>query len=150
MPIIALLTWLLTAVGGFVMLGMWLSRGGVRAGQAGAATGAGTAGGTTGTGLPTRLVPALIFGHFLLAAVGLVVWIAYVVTDTESLVWIALVLLVLVAVLGDVMFFRWLGGVRRRESTIETGFPKPLVYGHGVFAVITVVLVLLIGLGVGS
>jgi uncharacterized membrane protein YeiB len=39
----------------------------------------------------------LIFGHFALAAVGLVVWILYVITDTTALAWTAFVLLVPVA-----------------------------------------------------
>lgn len=49
------------------------------------------------------------------------------------------------------MFVRWLGGQRRRAAdTIESRFPTAIVYGHGVLAVTTVVLVLLTALGVGG
>jgi manganese efflux pump family protein len=54
---------------------------------------------------------------------------------------------VLVAVLGDVLFFRWWRS--RHEPTPESGLPVAVVYLHGLFAVATVVLVLLVGLGVG-
>jgi hypothetical protein len=135
MPVAALITWIITAVLGFTMLGLWLSRGGLRAAQAS---------GTT----PTRLVPQLIFGHFLLAAAGLILWIIYVITDTEVLTWIAFAVLVLVAILGDVMFLRWRRS--RTEGTPEARFPVAVVYGHGLFAVVTVVLVLLSALGVGG
>ncbi|GIG60048.1 hypothetical protein Lfu02_44200 [Longispora fulva] len=132
MAVAALITWLVTAVLGVSMLGMWLAGGGVRA-----------AGGT-----PTRLVPPLIFGHFLLAASGLVVWIIYLIVDKDALTWVAFGLLVLVATLGDVMFLRWRRS--RAQSTPEARFPVALVYGHGLFAVTTVVLVLLTALGVGE
>ena len=36
MSIAALITWIITALGGFVLLGTWLSRGGLRARDAGA------------------------------------------------------------------------------------------------------------------
>jgi hypothetical protein len=52
------------------MLGLWLSKGGMRAAQSDAT-------------IPTRLVPPLIFSHFLLAAAGLIVWIVYVIIDNE-------------------------------------------------------------------
>jgi hypothetical protein len=132
MAVAALVTWLVTAVLGAVLLVRWATRGGVSGGGA----------------APTRLVPALVFGHLLLAVAGLIVWIAYLVADVESLIWVAFALLVLVAVLGDVMFFRWWGS--RRQATPESGLPVAVVYGHGLFAVVTVVLVLLAGLGVGA
>jgi hypothetical protein len=56
MEVAALVTWVITALGGFVLLGTWLSRGGMRARDAGA----------------SRFPPGLILGHFLLAATGLV------------------------------------------------------------------------------
>ncbi|WP_412538256.1 hypothetical protein R8Z50_20635 [Longispora sp. K20-0274] len=135
MALAALLTWLVTAVLGFTMLGMWLAGGGLGAAQESGVT-------------PTRLVPPLIFGHFLLAASGLVVWIVYLIVDEHALTWVAFGLLVLVATLGDVMFLRWRRS--RTAATPEARFPLPLVYGHGLFAVTTVVLVLLTALGVGE
>ena len=130
MDIAALITWLLTAVGGFVMLGMYISKGGHRAG-----------------GAETRLAPGLVFGHFALAAIGLVVWIIYVIAGGEALAWTAFVLLLPVALLGFTMFARWLSS--RKASTVEANFPLMVVLGHGLFAATTLVLVLLTALGLG-
>ena len=57
----ALIAWVVTAAGGFVLLAIWLQRGGMRQ-----ATAAGS-----------RIRPPLILSHFLLAAIGLVIWIIY-------------------------------------------------------------------------
>ena len=141
MSIAALITWVITALGGVVLLGTWLSRGGLRARDAGA----------------SRFPPGLIFGHFLLAATGLVIWIIYVITDTKALTWVALAILAVVAALGFTMVGRW----RQDRAAIATGgagaarppeqhFPVAVVYVHGLLAVATVVLVLLTALGVGS
>ena len=142
MDIAALVTWVITALGGFYMLGTWLSHGGARGG---------------GSHLP---VP-VIFGHFALAAIGLVVWIIYVVADTEALAWTAFILLVPVALLGFVMLARWIP-VHRAQTTAPAGagagqgvpaerhFPVAVVLAHGLFAVVTVVLVLLSALSVGG
>lgn len=137
MSIAALVLWLVTAGGGFYLLVRWLARGGVR--QAGV----------------TRLSPPLIFGHFLLAALGLVVWIAYLVLDNDTLGWVALGVLVAVALLGFTMFFRWLPTYRSRTQLIEAvpaerSFPIPVVLAHGALAATTIVVVLLANLGVGG
>jgi hypothetical protein len=135
MAIAALVSWIVTAGLGFTMLGLWLSKGGLRAAQSDAT-------------VPTRLVPPLIFSHFLLAASGLVVWIVYVIIGSAILTWIAFGLLVLVAILGDVMFLRWRHS--RTEATPEARFPVAVVYTHGLLAVTTIVLVLLTALGIGG
>jgi len=100
--------------------------------------------------------------HFLLAATGLVLWIIYVATDTTALAWVAFILLVPVAALGFTMLVRWLPTYRQRGTLTsaaqtatatdpaERHFPVPVVAGHGVVAVVTVVLVLLTALGVGG
>ncbi|HET6751638.1 MAG TPA: hypothetical protein VFL71_20530 [Actinomycetes bacterium] len=145
MDVAALIAWVVTAGGGFVLLGTWIARGGPRQAQAGA----------------SRFPPALIFGHFALAATGLVVWIIYVATGTEALAWVALVLLLGVAVLGLTMVTRWRqeraalavaagGSPAGAERPAEQHFPVPVVYLHGLLAVTTVVLVLLAALGVGG
>ncbi|MCX4649721.1 MULTISPECIES: hypothetical protein [unclassified Streptomyces] len=140
MDIAALITWVITALGGFYMLGTWLSRGGVKAGN-------------------SRLPVPVIFGHFALAAVGLVVWIIYVITDKDVLAWTAFGLLVPVALLGFAMLARWLPVHRARSAAAASGaesepaeryFPVSVVAGHGLFAVVTVVLVLLTALGIGG
>ncbi|MGW6484166.1 hypothetical protein ACWGDS_41125 [Streptomyces sp. NPDC055059] len=140
MDIAALITWVITALGGFYMLGTWLSRGGVKAGN-------------------SRLPVPVIFGHFALAAVGLVVWIIYVITDKDVLAWTAFGLLVPVALLGFAMLARWLPVHWARSAAAASGaesepaeryFPVSVVAGHGLFAVVTVVLVLLTALGIGG
>jgi hypothetical protein len=156
MSIAALITWLITALGGFYLLGTWLARGGVRRQQ-------------TGT---TRFPAPVIFGHFLLAAIGLVVWVVYVVAGARALAWAAFIILLPVALLGFTMLARWIPVHRARTASstgraatdgsatapaaeepavpAERGFPVPVVVGHGLFAVVTVVLVLLTALGVGG
>ncbi|MER0481049.1 hypothetical protein ABR737_22400 [Streptomyces sp. Edi2] len=141
MAIAALITWVITALGGFYMLGTWLSRAGAKAGN-------------------SRLPVPVVFGHFALAAVGLVVWIGYVITDKDVLAWTAFGLLVPVALLGFTMLARWIPVYRARAAApaaaeeqsgpAERYFPVPVVAGHGLFAVVTVVLVLLTALGIGG
>lgn len=137
MDIAALVTWLATALGGFYMLGTWIARGGLK-------------GGTSHLPVP------VVLGHFALAAVGLIVWIVYLVTGGNALAWAALGLLLPVALLGFAMFARWLPVHRDRASApvggdvavpAERHFPVAVVVGHGLFAVVTVVLVLLTALG---
>ncbi|OKI44861.1 hypothetical protein [Micromonospora sp. CB01531] len=130
MAVAALITWLVTAVGGFVMLGIWISRGGHRPDSG------------------TRLAPGLVFGHFALAAIGLVLWIVYLAVDKTALAWVAFALLLPVALLGFTMLARWIPA--RRAGTAESRFPVPVVVGHGLFAAATLVLVLLAALGVGG
>lgn len=137
MGIAALITWVITALGGFYLLYTWISRGGPRKPST------------------SHFPPALIFGHFALAAIGLVIWIVYVITDSEALSWVAFVLLVPVAALGFTMLLRWLPTYRNRTTAAadppaERHFPIAVVGGHGLFAVVTVVLVLLAALGVGG
>ena len=136
----ALITWLLTAAGGFVLLLVWVSRGGMRQTEPG-----------------NRIRPPLILSHFLLAATGLVLWIVYVFSDSDVLAWIAFAILVVVALLGWTMFAIWLKrrrGQAAASQTVEAGapaeqhFPVSVVALHGVLAVATVVLVFLAALDV--
>ncbi|MPZ25734.1 MAG: hypothetical protein GEV12_04615 [Micromonosporaceae bacterium] len=129
MGVAALVTWLVTAVGGFAMLGIWLTRGGHR------------------TGGDSRLAPGLLFSHAALAAAGLVVWIVYLIAGGDALAWVAFVLLLPVALLGFTMFGRWLSS--RHTTAVESRFPVTIVLGHGVLAATTLVLVLLTAAGVG-
>ncbi len=140
---VALIAWLLTAAFGFVMLTIWLSRGGMR----------------PQPGSESRIRPPLILGHFLLAATGLVLWIVYVATDSDALAWIAFLILLLVALLGWSMFaITWrarepVGEVIAHSVTSgrpEEHFPKVVIGLHGLLAVTTVILVFLATIGVGS
>lgn len=137
MDIAALIAWLVTASGGFYLIGVWVRGGGVPQQRTGA----------------TRFTPPLIFGHPLLAASGLVVWIVYMLSDdSEVLAWTAFGLLVPVALLGFAMLFRWLGGrsTASSERAAEQRLALPAVLAHGVLAVTTVVVVLLAALDAGS
>ena len=139
----ALIAWVLTAGGGFILLTIWLARGGMQQGREGGG----------------RIRPPLILSHFLLAATGLVIWIVYLWKDKDVLAWIAFAILAVVAALGWTMFAIWL---RRRQARgaiaeavspdtpAEQHFPVSIVGLHGVLAVTTVVLVFLTAVGVGG
>ena len=142
----ALIAWLLTAGGGFVLFAIWFSRGGLRQRESG------------------RIRPGLILSHAGLAATGLVLWIVYVATDSDALAWIAFVLLVIVVAFGWTMFAIWAKQRQSRQASAaaagsaagepaapaEQHFPVPIVALHGVLAVVTLVLVLLAALEVGE
>jgi hypothetical protein len=139
----ALIAWVVTAGGGFVLLSIWLARGGMRQGR--------EAG--------TKIRPPLILTHFLLAATGLVIWIIYLASDKDALAWVALAILGVVALLGWTMFAIWYQRRRREpvtgaaaggERPAEQHFPVPIVALHGLLAVTTVVLVFLTAIGVGD
>jgi manganese efflux pump family protein len=135
MDVAALITWVITAAGGSVLLGTWIAKGGHRRDG------------------HSRLPAGVVFGHFLLAAVGLVLWIVYVATDSDSLTWVAFAIVAVAAVLGFVLVSRWLPQIRAGGAaapagppTAERQFPVPVVVLHGVLAAATVVLVLVAAL----
>ena len=128
----ALISWVLTAGGGFILLAIWLRNGGMS------------------QRAPGEIRPYLILSHFALAATGLLLWIIYVATDSDALAWIAFVLLAVVAILGFTMFAIWYqrrqgmtaaGQAEPMGTPAEQGFPVAVVGLHGLLAVITVVLV---------
>jgi hypothetical protein len=140
MAIASLVVWILTASGGAFLLAKWVRGGGHRA--------------STASSLP----PAVVFGHFVLAAVGLVLWIVYVITDNHSIGWVGVALLAPVVILGFVMVVRWQSARRSAAATHpsstagtpsasqdapERAFPVPVVVAHGLLAVATIVLALL-------
>ncbi|HZM32384.1 MAG TPA: hypothetical protein VFB77_17930 [Acidimicrobiales bacterium] len=137
MDVAALIAWLLTATGGFVLLGTWIAKGGHRRDAA----------------RPSRFPPGLVFGHFLLAALGLVLWIVYLAADSDGLTWVAFAIVAVAALLGFALLFRWLPQVRDRAApsgdataTAEAQFPIPVVVLHGLLGATTLVLVLLAAL----
>jgi hypothetical protein len=145
---VALVTWVLTAGGGFLMLGLWLKHGGMRQSEAPG----------------DRIRSARILSHFALAATGLVIWIVYVATDSGALAWVAFALLAVVALLGFSMLAVWLrqrggepavagaGGTdpRQEGAPAEQHFPTAVVALHGLLAATTLVLVLLVAAGVAG
>jgi hypothetical protein len=140
----ALIVWILTAGGGFILLGVWLRNDGLqRARESG-----------------QRIRPPLLFSHFLLAATGLVLWIIYIANDSDTIKWIAFALLLIVALLGFTMLAIWAS--RRRTPTVgatetspaslpaEQHFPVSIVTLHGLAAATTLVLVFLANIGIGD
>jgi manganese efflux pump family protein len=136
----ALISWIVTAGGGFVLLALWLRHGGMRQREPG-----------------RRIRPPLILSHFALAATGLVLWIIYLIGDSDALAWIAFAMLVAVALLGWTMFAIWWQRRQARATVAaaspsaeppEQYFPVSIVTLHGLLAVTTVVLVFLAALGV--
>jgi hypothetical protein len=138
----ALIAWVVTAGGGFVLLALWLRHGGMSQREPG-----------------RQIRPPLILSHFALAAAGLVLWIVYLASDSGALAWIAFAILVAVALLGWTMFAIW---YQRRQARVtdasvstpgvpaEHHFPVAVVTLHGLLAVTTVVLVFLAAVGVGT
>jgi hypothetical protein len=138
MSLAALATWITTAGGGLYLLTIWLIEYD-REFQSAAAT---------------RLPVPVISAHALLAVAGLVVWVAYLITDIPRLAWAAAIILAVVATLGVIMAARWVKVYRVQGSPPARGrlamagppernFPLPVVIGHGVFALATIVLVVL-------
>jgi manganese efflux pump family protein len=124
----ALACWLLTAGSGSYILGRWISRGVVRRVLSGGPV----------------FQPAVIVGHFGLAATGLAVWTAFAITGQAGLAWAGVGLLVPVAGLGMALLVLTSAAAppaRRRRM------PVLAVVGHGVLASGTVLLVLLAALG---
>jgi len=100
LSLIALLTWIVTAGVGLYLLSIWLIEYD-REFQSVAAT---------------RLPPAVLTSHVVLALGGLFVWIGYVIVDQERLAWIAAGAVLLAATLGTFMATRWLGVYRATRS----------------------------------
>jgi hypothetical protein len=164
MRFVALIVWFVTALWGLYMLAVWLiENDATRKGSA-----------------ASRLPLPVILAHVTFAVTGLVVWVAYLLVDRPALAWIAVGILVTIALLGFTMFARWipvyrmaddeislpvaamagrtpgaapagvLGTGPLREQPAEGSFPLLIVLAHGVFAVSTVILVVLTALGVGG
>jgi hypothetical protein len=137
MSAIAASLWLITAVVGTYMLSRTVS-------------GSRNAAGATVSDLPVMLS----FLHPALAVAGLAVFGAYMATLEESFVWIAFADLVLVSVLGELLFTKWLKGRRAaastsspvRRITAEQSIPVEIVALHGLLAGATILLVLLVAL----
>ena len=142
MSIAALITWVITAGFGFFMFSTWLRNGG------------------SSSEASTHFKPPMVFGHFLLAAGGLVLWVVYLFVDSTPLAWVAFADLLVVAVVGDLLAYRWtkdhrvaahaVGSMPLEAGLAEQRIPTPAVVLHGIFAVSTIVLVLLSALEVGE
>jgi hypothetical protein len=100
MSLIALITWIMTAGGGLYLLSIWLIEYD-KDFQSVAAT---------------RLPPAVLTSHVVLALGGLFIWIGYVIVDQDRLAWIAVVAILLAAALGVTMAIRWISVYRTTRA----------------------------------
>jgi hypothetical protein len=128
--IAALALWVITAIGGFTMAGIWIAH----RGPAQYAEG------------DSRLSPGGVGLHFGLAATGLLLWIGYLAADNNAIGWLAFALLPIAAVVGFLMFMTWLAGrgtAPTPEPPAEQKIPPLVVAAHGIFAVLTVGAVLI-------
>ncbi len=126
MGLVAIVTWLITAMLGVYLLYLWLSGGGLRQ-QATKVT---------------RFPAVLVFAHPALALCALGSWITYVLTLERTFAWLAFGVLAASALLGFTMFTRWLGGGRHARGA-EQRFPLLAVLLHGLVGLATFILVLL-------
>jgi manganese efflux pump family protein len=144
MSIAALITWIITAGGGLVLASIWLARRSA-AQRVPANADAGPVDGATRPA--SRLPTPLVFGHAGLAVLGLVLWIIYLANDSHTLARVTAGIVLVVAVLGFTMLARWLGGGGPQHADSDTrpenNFPVPVVAAHGLFAAVTLVLVLI-------
>jgi manganese efflux pump family protein len=157
--IAALVSWVITAGFGISLFVTWLARGGLTQHPRGK---------WFSVNLPPPYFPApLVFSHALLATGGLGVWIVHLLFHSPVAAWIALFMLLPVAVFGFSMFGRWLGSRRLRMRALsppqsrssihdlrrtrllprslilaESRLPALVVVCHGVFGATTIVLVL--------
>lgn len=145
MDIVALYTWMVTILGGLLLLVIWIMEYD-RDFQRSAAT---------------RLPVPVIVTHALIGMGGLLLWIGYLLVDEERLAWAAVAALGTVAFLGLIMAARWVhvyrayahpGASLSRSVAVppERNFPVPVVVAHGVMAVTTLALVVFTALGAGG
>jgi hypothetical protein len=136
MDTVALFTWMATVSLGLILLIIWLMEYD-RDFQSTAAT---------------RLPIPLISTHALLGTGGLVVWGFYLVTDADPLAWTSVADLGVVVILGSIMAIRWVGVYRSyaAPSSMPTAvvtvpperhFPRPVIIIHGIFATVTICVV---------
>jgi hypothetical protein len=138
----ALLAWLATAASGGFVLARWL-----------------LAGGSPRRGTPTAAPPAVILGHVGAGALGLVLWVSFMLSGWVPLAWTALAVLAPVAGLGMGVLLLGLpaparprtetGAVGARAAGRRTRIPVLAVAAHGVLAVTALLLVLMATIGAG-
>jgi hypothetical protein len=133
--IAALLAWLATAASGGWMLARWL-----------------LAGGRPLRRTMTAAPPAVILGHAGAGALGLALWTCFALSGWAALAWIALGILAPVSGLGmGVLLLGLPGPVRPAIGAPGPGrrarIPVLVIVAHGLFAVTTLLLVLMATIG---
>ncbi|MED7922840.1 hypothetical protein SMD20_01235 [Nonomuraea sp. LP-02] len=116
-------TWTIAALAGAYLLRRWLAGGGGRRAKV------------------TRFPLALVLSHPALAVSALACWAAALATGSRALAWLATAGLAAAALLGFVMFTRWLGSGRHGDAV--SGLPVLAVALHGLAGVTVFALVFL-------
>jgi manganese efflux pump family protein len=107
--LLALIAWIITAGGGLYLLSIWLIEYDKDFHSVAA----------------TRLPPAVLASHVMLAGGGLLVWAGYLILDSDRLAWTAVAALGLAATLGLVMAVRWLGVYRAGRAAARARRLEP-------------------------
>ncbi len=117
MPVVALITWIVTALGGLYLLAIWLIEYDPDFQRAAA----------------TRLPVPVVSGHVLFAVGGLVIWLMYLITDEDIFAWATAGILAFVATFGLTMAVRWIGVYRAGPlpSGPSLAGPAPRAGGPG-------------------
>ena len=126
----ALVAWVLTAGGGSVLLAAWLRLGGL--------------------GQREGIRAGRLLTHASVAAGGLLLWIAFLVSDAAALAWAAVAMLLVVAAIGVLMFAGWWRGRTLALHTAvpaDASFPLPIVIVHGLLGLTTLCLAVLAAAG---
>ncbi|WP_406674415.1 hypothetical protein WBK31_05515 [Nonomuraea sp. N2-4H] len=123
MSLATAVAWTIAAIAGIYLLSYGLTGGGLKRAKV------------------TRFPAALVVSHPALAVTALACWAGGLITGNRALVWAAFAGLAAAALLGFVMFTRWLGA--SRHTTAARGFPALAVTLHGVAGVTAFTLVFL-------
>jgi hypothetical protein len=145
MSVAALFTWMATIAAGLILFVIWIIEYDHEFQSA----------------AKTHLPVPVISAHVLLGASGLELWISYLLLDDDRLAWAAAAALGAVALLGLIMAVRWIrvyravpapgpSLTRTTDVPAERNFPLPVVVGHGILAITTLVLVLITVFGAGQ
>jgi hypothetical protein len=134
MELAALGFWIATAVGGLYMAGIILRTGRVDS-----------------PARSSNLPSAAVFGHGLLALVGLGLWAVHMRADEAGTAWATVAVLVLVVGGGGFMFLRWHKDHKEADSSVpldqqplaEQQIPSFVVHLHGALAAVTILFVVL-------
>lgn len=138
---VTLVVWLITAVGGFTLIGIWLQHGGMQSSTV------------------RRFPKALPWLHGLAAVISLLLFVIYLFADVDGLKPVVLIGLLVTAVLGIWMFVLWLGKSRQTMARAvgadaarapEDHFPNAVVALHGIAAVATLILYIIAAFVVAS
>lgn len=128
----ALVAWILTAATGGYLLAGWLAHGGMRRRK------------RTRTGLP----PSVILTHFGLAVAGLIGWAGYLVSGAAPVAWLAAGLLMPVVGLGMATLVLAIPDAGSGSAS-SARMPVVAILVHGIFATVTMLLVLLAAIASG-